>query len=416
VTTNPRMLWALVRIAKHDVTYFSEESGFFSLTGDQAFASAETMSAKAANEYFRANALSQTHPSVQSFYFAIACAFVLFKNKLFNVPGPALDVLSRYGYFVDIAVAGKAPPPVHERYTMSRAIRRMISVVSGFKLDRLSLLGGAAPERAAADFFSLLVRVVSRFPSSKEYADRISRLAVPGAAASAADFDGKSVFQLFQVMQPSFKSSDDGMLRSIPVVRSTGEAHNDDIVYSDVQIQSAKSVRQFFGRKDNAARLKNPGDVLIVINRPYAAFADLIVVWKDVATLLIQANLGRTDNFCVLTELTRQGMCATRADGTDERRPAQRNRDALLALCELFPKNQVIPIFALPDRQAAGEVRGESFHAHVPTRASGSAGPGSTALGFEGFFVTPIVIDRNDIDPFVAPSDASSAAARAAPA
>jgi hypothetical protein len=37
-------------------------------------------------------------------------------------------------------------------------------------------------------------------------------------------------------------------------------------------------------------------------------------------------------------------------------------------------------------------------------------------LGFEGFFVTPIVIDRNDIDPFMASSDASSAAARAAPA
>jgi hypothetical protein len=110
------------------------------------------------------------------------------------------------------------------------------------------------------------------------------------------------------------------------------------------------------------------------------------------------------------------GMCATRADGTDERRPAQQNRDALLALCELFPKNQVIPIFALPDRQAAGEVCVEKFHAHVPTRASGSRRPGSTALGFEGFFVTPIVIDRNDIDPVVAPSGASSAAARAVPA
>jgi hypothetical protein len=226
-----------------------------------------------------------------------------------------------------------------------------------------------------------------------------------------------SVSQLLKVMQPSFKSSDDGMLRSIPVIRSTGEAHDDHIVYSNVQIQSAESIREFFGRVDNAARLKNPGDVLIVINRPYAAFADLIVVWKDVATLLIHAkDFEHTSNFCVLTELTKMGMCATRADGTDEWRPAQQNRDALLALCELFLKNQVIPIFTLPDRQAAGEVCGEEFHAHVPTHASSSRHPGSTALGFEGFFVTPIVIDRNDIDPVVAPSDAISAAARAVPA
>jgi hypothetical protein len=223
-------------------------------------------------------------------------------------------------------------------------------------------------------------------------------------------------------MQPSFKSSDDDMLRSVPLIRSTGNAHDDHIVYSSWPIQCRESVHEFFGYEDNAARLKNPGDVLIVINNRCDSYPDVIVVWKDVATLLIQTeNLEHTSNFCVLTELTKMGMCAARADGTDERRPAQQNRDALLTLCELFPKNQVIPIFALPDRQAAGEMCGEEFHAHVPTRASGSAGPGSTALGFEGLFVTPIVIDQNNIDPVMgpnvaAPSDASSAAARAAPA
>jgi hypothetical protein len=101
-------------------------------------------------------------------------------------------------------------------------------------------------------------------------------------------------------------------------------------------------------------------------------------------------------------------MFASRVDGTDERRPARKNRDALLALCELFPKNQVIPIFALPDRQAAAEVCGEKFHAHVPTRASGTDGPGSTARGFKGFFVTPIVVDQNDIYPVVGPNAAAS--------
>jgi len=93
-------------------------------------------------------------------------------------------------------------------------------------------------------------------------------------------------------------------------------------------------------------------------------------------------------------------MCVARADGTDERRPAQQNRDALLALCELYPKNQVIPIFVMRNREISSTVRGENYRAYVP--ASGSGGSGSTA---EEFFVTPIVIDREDIYPVVAPND-----------
>jgi len=479
LTTNPRTLWALMEYIHVNVKSFSYKSAYFQLTGDQAFAHAEMVSASAAKNYLESNGLAHKSEDEKDFYLTLACAFVLFKNRLFSVPDTALKVLARYGFLVDNKVANKKLPDGVSRFTMSSAIRRTISVHFCYKLDRVSSLNGVALERITADFFSFLVRVVSGFPSSEEYAFHMKQLDVPAAAAAAAAAasvkaatvaaatvaapvpeeapdeavpdeaattiapaatdpvsttahavttfsDG--LLHLLTVMQPSFRSSDNTMLRNIPLISSTGSACDDRIVYSDVPIDTAKRVRDFFGRKDNAARLRNPGDVLIVINGRMASYADVIVVWKDVATLLVQAkDLGPKSSFSVLAELAKMGMCAKRAkgakgaNGTEEKKPPRKHRDTLLALCKLFPKNQVIPIFVLRNREISFTVRGEDYLAHVPTRASGTDGPGSTAKDFEGFFVTPIVLDRNDIYPVVGPNvaasnDVSSAAAPAAPA
>jgi len=257
--------------------------------------------------------------------------------------------------------------------------------------------------------------------------DAEATMVAPAAAVDRASTTEPAVttysdglFHLLKVMQPSFKSSDDDMLRSIPFIRSTGKANDTRIVYSDVPIHKAERVRDFFGR--NAARLKNPGDVLIVINGRMASYADVIVVWKDVATLLIQAkDYGPTSNFSVLEELTKMGMCAEGAGETAKEYPSDKHRDTLQALCKQFPKNQVIPVFMLRNRQTKIMVRGEDYRAYVPTRVSCLAAPDLTAKDFERFFVTPIVIDRDDIYPVVGPSvvasnDVSSEAASAAPA
>jgi len=471
LTTNPRMLWELVTIAEQLAEVFPEESDLFSVTAEAAVGVAHTISAVAALRYLKSNGLADKPKEEKDFYLTLACAFVLFKNKLFNVPDPVLKVLARYGFLVDNKFANKVLPDGVPRFTMSSAIRRTISIYFCYSLDRASSVSGVALERTAADFFSFLLRVVSGYPSPEEYARRMKRhdvsVAAPAAAsekaatvaaatvaapvpeeasdeavpdeaattiAPAAATDRASttkpavttysdgLLHLLTVMQPSFKSSNDDMLRSIPLIRSTGKVNDTRIVYSNAQIQCSESVRVFFDHEDNAARLKDPGDVLIVINGRMASYADVIVVWKDVATFLIQAkDYGPSSYLYPLAELAKMGMCAQKTGTTEKKAPSTKHRGALLELCKRFPKNQVIPIFVMRSRQVKSTVRGEDYHAYVPTRASGTGDQGSTAEGYEGFFVTPIVIDRDDIYPVVGPNvaasnDDSSAAAPAAPA
>jgi len=153
LTTNPRMLWELVTIAEQLAESFPEESDLFSVTAEAAVGVAHTISAVAALRYLKSNGLANKPKEEKDFYLTLACAFVLFKNKLFSVSGPALKVLARYGFLVDNKFAKRVLPDDVPRFTMSSAIRRTISIYFCYSLDRASSTSGVALERTAADFF-----------------------------------------------------------------------------------------------------------------------------------------------------------------------------------------------------------------------------------------------------------------------